>query len=35
MSDVIYNIDGVVYNKGKEIGERFYSFRDLVRQAAA
>ena len=24
----------IVYNKGKEVGERFYSFRDLVRQAA-
>ena len=25
----------IVYNYGKNVGERFYSFRDLVRQAAA
>ena len=32
--DYAYISAAIVYNKGKEVGERFYSFRDLVRQAA-
>ena len=33
--DYAYMSAAIVYNQGKNVGERFYSFRDLVRQAAA
>ena len=33
--DYGYIAAAVTYNAGKNVGERFYSFRDLVRQAAA
>ena len=33
--DYGYMAAAVTYNTGKACGERFYSFRDLVRQAAA
>lgn len=33
--DYAYMSAAIVYNKGKEVGERYYSFRDLVKQAAA
>ena len=32
--DYAYMGAAVVYNQGKNVGERYYSFRDLVRQAA-
>ena len=33
--DYAYISAAIVYNYGKNVGERFYSFRDLVQQAAA
>ena len=33
--DYAYMSAAIVYNQGKNVGERFYSFRDLVRLAAA
>ena len=33
--DYAYMSAAVTYNVGKNVSERFYSFRDLVRQAAA
>lgn len=32
--DYAYMSAAIVYNTGKNVGERYYSFRDLVRQAA-
>lgn len=33
--DYAYMAAAVTYNAGKNVGERYYSFRDLIRQAAA
>ena len=33
--DYAYMGAAVVYNQGKNVGERYYSFRDLIRLAAA
>ena len=33
--DYAYMSAAIVYNQGKNVGERYYSFRDLVKQASA